>query len=73
MGIAAHIYDNEENASQAISILNEALGYPVTEDAETKGYTTYYTYGNGWYIMADDNTIALIGAPIEIPDIELNF
>lgn len=68
--VSVHRYSSEEQAAQALQLLNDALGYPVSNNAVTTTYTTVMHDANaGWYIPADETTIIHLGAP---EDIEIN-
>jgi hypothetical protein len=71
--IKAHIFATEQEAQQAIDLINVGEGIPVSEDAVTRTYTNYQTAEDVYYIAADEVTEKYLGAPtdLELPEIEL--
>jgi archaellum component FlaG (FlaF/FlaG flagellin family) len=71
--IKAHVFTTEKEAQQAIDIINEGEGIPVSEDAVTRTYTNYQTAEDAYYIAADDVTEKYLGeaTDLELPEIEI--
>jgi hypothetical protein len=68
----AHTFTTEQAAQQAIDLINQGEGIPVSEDAVTRTYTNYQTVGDVYYIAADDVTEKYLGEPtdLELPNSE---
>lgn len=59
-------YNTEQEAQQAIDLINTTLGIPVSPDAVTQTWTNYEQGEGFYYIIADDTIINILGEPIEI-------
>jgi hypothetical protein len=68
--IKSHTFTTEQEAQQAIDLINEGEGIPVSEDAVTRTYTNYQTAEGVYYIAADDVTEKYLGEPtdLELPE-----
>jgi hypothetical protein len=66
--LKAHTFTTEQEAQQAIDLINEGEGIPVSEDAVTRTYCEAIPYAEGWYIAADEVTEKYLG---EATDLEL--
>jgi hypothetical protein len=66
--IKAHLFTTEAEAQQAIDLINQGEGIPVSEDAVTRTYTNYQTVEGIYYIAADEVTEKYLG---EATDLEL--
>jgi len=71
--IKSHIFASGQDAQQAIDLINQGEGIPVSEDAVTRTYTNYQTAEDAYYIAADDVTEKYLGeaTDLELPEIEL--
>jgi len=70
--IKSHTFTTEAEAQQAIDLINEGEGIPVSEDAVTRTYTNYQTVEDTYYIAADEVTEKYLGeaTDLELPNIE---
>jgi hypothetical protein len=68
--IKAHTFTTEQEAQQAIDLINQGEGIPVSEDAVTRTYTNYQTVEDTYYIAADEVTEKYLGEPtdLELPE-----
>jgi hypothetical protein len=68
--IKAHLFTTEAEAQQAIDLINEGEGIPVSEDAVTRTYTNYQMIEDTYYIAADKVTEKYLGKPtdLELPE-----
>lgn len=66
MYIKAHVYNTENEALQAIELINKSEGIPVSDDAVTRTYTEPHEHNGIIYIASDDVTAKYLGEPIEI-------
>jgi hypothetical protein len=68
--IKAHTFTTEAEAQQAIDLINEGEGIPVSEDSVTRTYTNFQTIEDTYYIAADEVTEKYLGAPtdLELPE-----
>jgi hypothetical protein len=64
--IKAHTFNSEQEAQQAIDLINQGEGIPVSEDAVTRTYCEAIAYEDIYYIHADDVTEKYLGASVEI-------
>ena len=64
----AHTFTTEAEAQQAIDLINQGEGIPVSEDSVTRTYTNYQTVEDTYYIAADEVTEKYLG---EATDLEL--
>jgi hypothetical protein len=64
--IKIHKFTTELEAQQAIELINNGEGIPVSEDAVTRTYCEGISYEDFWYIHADEITQKYLGQPIEI-------
>lgn len=64
--IKAHTFNSEQEANNAINLINQGEGIPVSEDAVTRTYCEAIAYENIYYIHADEVTEKYLGQPIEI-------
>lgn len=64
---SVHLYEEEALATAASDLLNDEAGIPVDDKATTRNYAEiFYKSGEGWYIIADDFTIAHLEEPVNI-------
>lgn len=56
MEFKAHIFSTENEAINAISIINTGENIPRFEDSETTSYCNYYANDDYFYIRADEVT-----------------
>jgi hypothetical protein len=68
----AHVFTTEAEAQQAIDLINQGEGIPVSEDSVTRTYTNYQTVGDTYFIVADEVTEKYLGEPtdLELPNSE---
>jgi hypothetical protein len=68
--IKAHIFTSEQEAQQAIDLINEGEGIPVSEDAVTRTYTQWQQLEDIYYIVADEVTEKYLSEPndLELPE-----
>jgi hypothetical protein len=66
--IKAHTFKTEAESQQAIDLINEGEGIPVSEGAVTRTYTNFQTVEDTYYIAADEVTEKYLG---EATDLEL--
>jgi hypothetical protein len=64
--IKAHTFTTEVEANNAIDLINQGEGIPVSEDAVTRTYCEAIAYEDFWYIHADEVTEKYLGQPSEI-------
>lgn len=64
--IKAHTFDTIEEANEAIDLINQGEGIPVSEDAVTRTYCEAIAYEDIFYIHADEVTEKYLGASVEI-------
>lgn len=64
--IKAHTFNTVEEAEQAISQINSALGIPVNEDAITRTYCDVIQKDGHIYIQSDEVTDSILGTPTSI-------
>ena len=64
----AHTFTIEAEAQQAIDLINEGEGIPVSEDSVTRTYTNCQAIEDVYYIAADEVTEKYLG---EATDLEL--
>jgi hypothetical protein len=71
--IKAHIFATIEASNNAIEVINQGEGIPVSEDAVTRTYTNFQTVEDTYYIAADEVTEKYLGEPtdLELPEIDL--
>jgi hypothetical protein len=71
--IKAHIFATEQEAQQAIDLINVGEGIPVSEDAVTRTYTQWQQLEDTYYITADEVTEKYLGeaTDLELPEIEM--
>jgi hypothetical protein len=68
--IKAHIFTTEQEAQQAINLINAGEGIPISPEAVTRTYTEPQENDGRIYIAADEVTEKYLGEGIEI---ELKF
>jgi hypothetical protein len=61
-----HKFKTENEAQQAIELINNGEGIPVSEDVVTRTYCEAISYEDFWYIHADEVTQKYLGQPIDI-------
>ena len=68
--INVHLFTSVEEANQAIEIINEGEGIPVSPDAVTRTYCDFQQLDDIYYIVADDVTESYLGetSDLEIPE-----
>jgi hypothetical protein len=68
--LKAHIFTTEAEAQQAIDLINQGEGIPVSEDAVTRTYTQWQQLEDIYYIAADEVTEKYLGEPtdLELPE-----
>ena len=68
--IKAHTFTSEQATQNAIDLINEGEGIPVSEDAVTRTYTNYQAVEDTYYIAADEVTEKYLGEPtdLELPE-----
>jgi hypothetical protein len=68
--IKAHTFATEQEAQQAIDLINQGEGIPVSEDAVTRTYTQWKQLEDTYYISADEVTEKYLGEPtdLELPE-----
>jgi len=68
--IKAHIFATEQEAVNAINLINQGEGIPVSDDAVTRTYTDWQQLEDIYYILADEVTKKYLGEPtdLEIPE-----
>jgi hypothetical protein len=64
--IKAHIFATEQEAQQAIDLINEGEGIPISEYSVTRTYTEFKTYNEIVYIVADEVTQKYLGNPTDL-------
>ena len=64
--IKAHTFTTEVEANNAIHLINQGEGIPVSEDAVTRTYCEAIAYQDIFYIHADEVTQKYLGASVEI-------
>ena len=64
--IKAHIFVTEQEAQQAIELINQGEGIPVNPEAVTRTYTEAQENEGRIFIISDEVTIKYLGEPIEI-------
>jgi hypothetical protein len=64
--IKAHTFTTEQEANDAIDLINQGEGIPVSTDAVTRTYCETIAYEDIYYIHADDVTEKYLGASVEI-------
>jgi hypothetical protein len=64
--IKAHTFNSEQEAQQAIDLINQGEGIPVSEDAVTRTYCDAIAHEDIYYIHADEVTEKYLGASVEI-------
>ena len=71
--IKAHLFTTGAEAQQAINLINQGEGIPVSKDSVTRTYTNYQTVEDVYYIAADELTEKYLGEPtdLELPEIEM--
>jgi len=70
MIITAHIFETEEDCIDAIALINQHLGLP---DQFHITHSQPIYNNEKWLIQADDNSISILGQPIEFEFIENKF
>jgi hypothetical protein len=68
--LKAHTFTTEQEAQQAINLINKGEGIPVSEDAVTRTYTQWQQLEDIYYIVADEVTEKYLGEPtdLELPE-----
>ena len=64
--IKAHIFNSEQEANNAIDLINQGEGIPVSNDSVTRTYCECISYEDIYYIYADKVTEKYLGEPTEI-------
>jgi hypothetical protein len=64
--IKVHIFITEQEAHQAIDLINKGEGIPVNPEAVTRTYTEAQENEGRIFIISDEVTIKYLGEPIEI-------
>ena len=64
--IKAHLFDNFEEAENAINQINQGEGIPISDTATTRTYTNAQENNGNIYIMADKVTEKYLGTPTQI-------
>jgi hypothetical protein len=64
--IKAHTFNSEQEANNAIDLINQGEGIPVSKDAVTRTYGEAIAYEDFYYIHADEVTEKYLGASVEI-------
>jgi hypothetical protein len=64
--IKAHTFNSEQEANEAIDLINQGEGIPVSKDAVTRTYCEAIAHEDIYYIHADDVTEKYLGASVEI-------
>ena len=59
-------FNTEQEAKDAIHVLNVYYGIPVSPDATTQSWCDYGYNNEYWYIVWDDSMNIVLGEPIEI-------
>lgn len=65
-----HKFNSVQEANEAIDLINQGEGIPVSEDAVTRTYCEAITYADFWYIHAEEVTEKYLGASVEIEIIQ---
>ena len=68
--IKVHLFISVEEANQAIDMINDGEGIPVSPDAVTRTYCEYQENDGRVFIHADEVTEKYLGASVEIEIIE---
>jgi hypothetical protein len=70
--IKVHVFNSEAEAQQAIDLINEGEGIPISEDSVTRTYTEFQQFEGGYYITADEVTEKYLGTAtdLELPNSE---
>ena len=71
--IKAHLFDSLEQAQEAIDVINQGEGIPVSTDAVTTTYTQPQEHNGQVYIQADEVTQKYLSTPIDFEIIETNI
>ena len=61
-----HLFDNLENAKQAINQLNLHHGFPIMEGGTQFTDKDIYHYINNYFIIYHEDYTSILGEPIEI-------
>lgn len=61
-----HIFDNFQQANNAIDTINKGEGIPINDSATTRTYTESQENNGNIYILADEVTQKYLGEPSEI-------
>jgi len=68
--IKVHTFTSEQEAQQAINLINVGEGIPVNEDAVTRTYTDWQQLEDIYYILADEVTQKYLGEPTDLEIIQ---
>jgi hypothetical protein len=68
--IKAHTFTTVQDAQNAIELINQGEGIPVSEDSVTRTYTNFKTYNEIVYIVADEVTQKYLG---NTTDLEIEY
>lgn len=64
--IKVHTFTDEQEAQQAIELINQGEGIPISLEAVTRTYTDVKRYEETIYIQADEVTQKYLGNPTEL-------
>jgi hypothetical protein len=62
----AHIFNTEQQANEAILLINKGEGIPVSDNSVTRTYCEFISHEDIYYIQADEVTEKHLGKPTEI-------
>jgi hypothetical protein len=66
MIVLGYKYQTEQEAQQAISLINKGEGIPVSDDSVTRTYCEFISHEDIYYIQADEVTEKYLGKSTEI-------
>jgi hypothetical protein len=64
--IKGHTFNSVQEANEAIDLINQGEGIPVSTDAVTRTYCEAIAHEDIYYIHADEVTEKYLGASVEI-------
>jgi hypothetical protein len=60
------VFNSEDEAQDAINLINQGEGVPINLEAVTRTYTTVKIYEETIYIQADEVTEKYLGIPTDL-------
>lgn len=61
-----YTYNTEQEVQQAINLINQTLGIPISIDAVTRSYAKYENINNIYFIQYDETIGTILGDPKEV-------